>query len=204
MYRSPANTEKTYETLHRVDVRTARGRGAFAWFVALGIMFIIFGAAGVMASVGEKPVDGAQYVYGVSIPASIVLVTLAVWIHKRRRRTLRIVRADDGREHRLLVDGSTIDLELPLVVSLSQRIGYAGNVEQYHVYLHLTGAKGGEVLFHELRGKLQGRVTDGLTDEAPPSIALKELEFDVAVDLASDLRRRVQRFNELLTKPRDG
>ena len=33
-------------------------------------------------------------------------------------------------------------------------------------------------------------------------IAQKELEYDVAHDVASDLRRRVQGFNELLTKSR--
>ena len=189
MYRTPANTAKTYKTLHRFAARTTKG-GANRWLAATGVTL---GGAGLLTS---------AHLAGLLIPCGIAAVAVAVLYQRSDACTARIVAWET--ERKIVVDGVSpaFEMELPVRVSGDQRsfdgfgdIFRGADVRRHTMMrLVLRGAHDRTLVVTEHRGgDLRAYAdwpNDKLADDLEPTLAIY-VETGVAVAL----RRHVEEAN---------
>jgi len=192
VYRSAASTDKTYETLHEVALRTPLGKWRFAWHCAVAVSAAVF-ALGAVAF-AFTPLTGPGYVAVLMAVIGVVFGVRARRVFHERRRRLRLERAEDGSGHRIIVDGHA-PLAFPLVAKRIDLVFEREGERFERVALHLEGADGGELLLRELPIALGGAWSDMISDgEVSAAVTPPDLEFEVSPGDTTDLLRRV---NEL-------
>jgi hypothetical protein len=182
-YREAASPAE--ETLEVFEVRTAKG--ATATGVLLGTA-IVFGVAyGVSLFAGAPPAI-EPYVWTFALVA-VASALPALWLWRRRRRQLRLVRA--GTTVKLVVPRE-VEVTFPLALSGTQVTVTMRGVPVHHVYLKLVDARGRAILFEEVRGAIHGALSDWFATIDPAPAAAYEVGHK---GQAAILRARVEEVN---------
>lgn len=149
MYREPPAPPPT-ETLHELLVWTAKGRHWVGVLLALAIIGAV--ALGVtVVSGAPREIEGTEPWMAASIA---FFAGPAFVIHRRRRRTARIVR--QGEDLALVVDGADVRLSFPLTLRGRQVTMHMNGVPVREVYMQCISPDGRAVVFHETRGAIHG------------------------------------------------
>jgi hypothetical protein len=184
------------ETLLTLPVSTARGRDSVGCLGAIGVLFGC-GVVALFMDLDDAPPNVARWMW--TLAAGMVLFfALALYVHSRRRRVLRITR--QGEERRLGVGGTV--LTFPLRLRGTQVTVHVNGVPLHHVHLQCIDASGRAVYLHETRGAIHGKAADwfddGLEKDRPGP------QFDVAgAGTLADLRQRIERINDTVLRERE-
>ena len=176
------------ETTFTLKVSTAKGRNLVGFLGAMAILFALM--AGITIYMGaQAPREIVGWGPLFLVPC-VAFAAVALAIHARRGRTLRVVR-DDGRL-RLQVAEENIDLPGPLSCRGRQVTVRIKGIPVYHVYLQVIGSDGNAILLLETRGAIHGALEDWPQDSLGEAHTVLELDVGGAGQLRA-LRGHIAR-----------
>ncbi len=182
-YREAPRPEE--EILQTFEVRVAKGADAIGVLVAVSCIFAV---AWVVSLVSGAPPAIEPWVWTFPI-AAVVIALPAVWLWRRRRRNLHLVRVHD--RVRLVVRGE-VEVTFPLTASGSQVAMPIKGVPVHHVYMKLVDADGRAIFFQEIRGAAHGPLPGWFTEIDRTPAAAYEVGH---VGQIAVLRARVEEIN---------
>jgi hypothetical protein len=139
------------EELHTLDISTAKGG------TLVGLLFgvALIGAVCYVTCLFAGPPAGMEGDEWMFAAPTVVIGVIAFLVHRRRARTLRVVR--HGEAVRLEVARDGVLLTFPLTLHGTQFKAPVGRgVSMTEVYLQLVDAKGNALMLHQVRGAIYG------------------------------------------------